>query len=59
MFKRFKRKKDLRELCRERYGNEFVKKYDALNAGRTIGGIVETIAFIEKVEEVKRTSNWK
>lgn len=57
--KLFRRKKDLRELCRERYGDDFVMKYDTINRGGTIGGLSETIAFIEMVEEVKRTSDWK
>ena len=56
---RKRRKKDLRELCRERYGDEFVKAYDTLNSGGTIGGFAETIAFIEMVEDVKRTTDWK
>lgn len=31
--KLFRRKKDLRELCRERYGDDFVMKYDTINSG--------------------------
>lgn len=57
--KLFKKKKDLRELCRERYGDEFVEMYDTINKGGTIGGFVETMVFLEMVEEVKRTTNWK
>lgn len=43
----------LRELCRREYGDEFAEKYDDLNRGIPIGGIGETIAFLEKVEAVK------
>ena len=57
--KLFRKKKPLRELCRERYGDDFVEMYDTINRGGTIGNLAETIAFIEMVEEVKRTSDWK
>jgi hypothetical protein len=57
--KLFRKRKDLRELCRERYGEDFAKMYDTINSGGTIGGLQETIAFLEMVEEVKRTTNWK
>lgn len=43
----------LRELCRREYGDEFAEKYDSLNRGIPIGGIDETMAFIEQVEAVK------
>ena len=52
LFGRF-RKPTLRELCRQEYGDEFVEMYDALSDGEPIGGIVETIVFIEMVENVK------
>ena len=38
-----KRKKDLRELCREKYGDEFVNLYDLVNRGIPIGDLEETI----------------
>lgn len=54
VFKRlFKRKKDLRELCKMEYGKDFVQKYDILSDGCPIGGLGTTIAFIEMVEAVK------
>lgn len=54
MFKQlFKRKKDLRELCKMEYGEDFVQKYDILASGGTIGGLGTTVAFIEMVEAVK------
>lgn len=54
MFKQlFKRKKDLRELCKMEYGEDFVQKYDILASGGAIGGFGTTIVFIEMVEAVK------
>lgn len=49
----FDRFRSLRELCRREYGDEFAEKYDSLNSGIPIGGIEETVAFLEKVEAVK------
>lgn len=49
----FHKKPTLRELCRREYGDEFVKDFDTLSSGGTIGGLVETIAFIDMVEAVK------
>ena len=49
----FDRFRTLRELCRREYGDEFVEKYDMLNRGIPIGGIEETMAFVEQVEAVK------
>lgn len=43
----------LRELCRREYGDEFAEKYDSLNRGIPIGGIDETMTFVERVEAVK------
>ena len=47
------RKPTLRELCRREYGDEFAEDYDTLCDGGVIGGLAETIAFIEMVEKVK------
>ena len=57
--KLFRKKKPLRELCRERYGDDFVEMYDIICSGGTIGDLNETIAFIAMVEDVKRTTDWK
>lgn len=54
-----KKKKGLRELCRERYGDDFVELYDKLNEGAPIGNFATTIAFIEMVEAVKKDMNVK
>ena len=51
-FKKF-RKKDLREICREKYGDDFVKMYDMLNNGIPIGNLVETQIFLAMVEAAK------
>lgn len=46
-------KKDLREVCREKYGEDFVKMYDTVNSGVPIGNMEETMIFIDMVEEAK------
>ena len=50
---RKKDKKDLREVCRKKYGDDFVKMYDMVNRGIPIGNIEETIIFINMVEVAK------
>lgn len=52
-FKKFLCKKDLREVCREKYGDDFVKMYDKVNAGVPIGNLEETTIFLAMVEAVK------
>lgn len=51
-FKKF-RKKDLREVCREKYGDNFVKMYDMVNSGIPIGNMEETMIFLTMVEAAK------
>lgn len=48
-FKKF-HKKDLREVCREKYGDDFVKMYDMVNSGIPIGNLRETQIFLAMVE---------
>lgn len=55
--KLFKKKKDLRKECINRYGEEFGRKYDELNSGIPIGNFVETIAFLDMVTAVKKDLN--
>lgn len=43
----------LRELCRREYGDKFVELYDLVNHGVPIGGLYETIIFLQMVGEVK------
>ena len=52
--KLFKKKKSLREKCVEAYGEEFGEMYDAINRGETIGGFIETCAFLDMLEAVKK-----
>lgn len=47
------RKPTLRELCRREYGDKFAEDYDTLCDGGAIGGLAETVLFIEMVEKVK------
>ena len=54
MLKLFRRKKDLREVCRKKYGEEFVEQYDKLNCGIPIGNLEETKHFLEMLEETRR-----
>ena len=49
----FDRFRSLRELCRREYGDEFAEKYDNLNRGIPIGGMEETIVFLEKLDAVR------
>ena len=48
-FKKF-RKKDLREVFREKYGDDFVEMYDMVNNGIPIGNLEETQIFLAMVE---------
>lgn len=52
--KLFKKKESLRDKCVTTYGDEFGEMYDAINRGETIGGFLETAAFIDMLEAVKR-----
>lgn len=47
------RRLDLREACREEYGDEFVREYDALNEGVPVGDFEYTIDFLKKLEAVR------
>lgn len=48
-FKKFQ-KKDLREVCREKYGDDFVKMYDMVESGIPIGNLRETLIFLTMVK---------
>jgi len=52
--KLFKKKESLRDKCVAAYGEEFGEMYDAINRGEAIGGFLETAAFIDMLEAVKR-----
>lgn len=49
-----KKKPNLREECRKRYGDAFVEKYDKLNNGEAIGNLSDTLYFLSKVKAVKK-----
>ena len=49
----FCKKKDLREICREKYGEDFVVMYDMVNRGMPIGNLEETKIFLAMVEAAK------
>lgn len=55
----FKDKSDLRERCRIKYGDEFIAKYDKINAGGSIGGFKETKSFLDMVESVRKETSDK
>ena len=59
MLKLFKRKKNLKERCREEYGDEFVELYEKLCSGEAIGDMIATGMFIDMVERVKKKGDWK
>ena len=46
-------KDKLREKCREKYGDDFVKMYDMVGDGVPIGNLEETIIFLELVRLVE------
>lgn len=52
-FKKFSNKKDLREVCREKYGDDFVRMYDMANRGVPIGNLEETKIFLALVEKAR------
>ena len=51
--KLFKKKKSLRERCQEKYGDDFIKLYDKICNGETVGNLEETKKFIRMVEAIK------
>ena len=64
LFKRFRKKQGLYDLRKtvakwveknlgKEYVDEALDKYDKVNRGIPIGGILDTIAFLDMVERVK------
>ncbi len=49
-FRKFRKKDLLREICREKYGEDFAKMYDMVNRGIPIGNFEETMIFIAMVK---------
>ncbi len=57
IIKNIKRKRfNLRQACVDKYGEGFGVLYDSLCDGVPIGGFVETAAFLDMVEQVKKDS---
>lgn len=53
-FFKTKKKESLRDYCLNKYGEEFIEKYDALNEGIPIGNLYETISFLDDVSIAKK-----
>lgn len=52
LFKR-KKKESLRDYCLNKYGEEFIEKYDILGTGGVIGNFYDTILFLWEVESAR------
>lgn len=52
--KLFKKKKTLRDKLVEMYGEEAGIYHDKINEGIPIGGFLETVVFLQMVEEAKK-----
>lgn len=46
--------KSLRQICLEKYGENFIKEYDMLGSGEPIGNFYYTIIFLDKIEEARK-----
>jgi len=49
--------KSLRQICLEKYGENFIKEYDMLGSGEPIGDLYYTILFLDKIEEAREIYN--
>lgn len=47
-------KPDLRQLCIERYGEEFGELYDASCRGESVGTLMETLVILNMIEKVRK-----
>ena len=52
--KLFKKKKTLRDILVEMYGEEAGVYHDKINEGIPIGGFLETVIFLEMVKEADK-----
>lgn len=50
----FHKKKDLRERCIEKYGEDFAVIYDNLRSGIPVGGIAETAIVCAMIDAVRK-----
>lgn len=54
LFKKlFRKKRDLRKACIEKYGEGFGKIYDNMNCGISVGGFLETVVYIDRIEQCR------
>lgn len=54
IFRLFRNKKDLRERCIEKYGDDFAAIYDSLGSGIPVGNLEETKIVCSMIEAVKK-----
>lgn len=52
--KKFFHKRDLREVCREKYGDDFVNLYDKLGTGEPIGNLSETLVILAMIDDARK-----
>lgn len=57
--RRVNKKPDLRQLCIDKYGEEFGEIYDASCRGESIGTLTETLVFLNMIEKVRKENNLK
>lgn len=50
----FRKKKDLRERCIEKYGEDFAVIYDSLGSGVPVGNFAETTIVLSMIEAVRK-----
>ena len=51
---RKRKRQELREVCREMYGDDFIALYDQLGMGSPIGTLETTIEVLSKIERAKQ-----
>ena len=54
LFKRLSSQDLLRDKLVEMYGEEAGEAYDKINAGMPMGGFIETVIFLQMVEDAKK-----
>lgn len=54
LFKRLSSRDSLRDKIVEMYGEEAGEAYDKINAGMPMGGFIETVIFLQMVEDAKK-----
>ena len=54
LFKRLLSQDSLRDKLVEMYGEEAGEAYDKINAGMPMGGFIETVIFLQMVEDAKK-----